>query len=97
MLPLSAKAAGVYFLTAQFGADSGSKRMFFDEETSRSDLVEALFSCGSPPQLENCLAQQGKNVNTMLIHHLALVTLLPYKKSCSNGVNVDFCACNQRK
>lgn len=54
---LSAKTAGVYFLTGQFSADSGSKGMFFGEETSHSDLVEALFSCGGPPQLENCPTQ----------------------------------------
>lgn len=31
--------------------------MFVDEETSHSDLVEALFRRGGPPQLENSPAQ----------------------------------------
>lgn len=52
MLLYLLKTAGVYFLTGQFSADSGSKRMFFYEETSHSDLVEALFGHGGTPQPE---------------------------------------------
>lgn len=37
----------------QFSADSSSKWLFFYEETSYSGLVEALFSSGGIPQLEN--------------------------------------------
>ena len=53
---LSAPTAG-FFLTDQFGADRGSKRMFLCDDTSHSDPVHALFGSGVPPQLENCPSQ----------------------------------------
>lgn len=85
---LSALTAG--FLTGQFRADSGSKRMFFYDETSHSDLVEALFSRGGPPQLENCPTRSGKNVNTIKIHHVALLTSIPDKKKVQLQQNCGF-------
>lgn len=53
-------SAGGNFLTGPFSADSGSKRMFFYEETSRGDLVGALFRRGGPPPLQNSPTQQEK-------------------------------------
>lgn len=81
---LSALTAG--FLTGQFRADSGSKRMFFCDEMSHNDLVEALFGHGDPPLLENCPTESGKNVNTIKIHHVTLLTSIPDKQNAENCI-----------
>lgn len=43
---------------------------------SHGDLVEALFSSGGPPPTP----KRGKNVNTIKIQHVPLLTSIPDKE-----------------